>query len=48
VGDTGIIYDGISLDDSLDRHYVTAAATLMPWLMALASGLGWVWWKQRR
>jgi len=48
VGDTGIIYDGISLDDSLDRHYVTAAATLVPWLMALVSGLGWAWWKQRR
>lgn len=48
VGDTGIIYDAISLDDSLDRHYVTAAATLMPWLMALVSGLGWAWWKQRR
>lgn len=48
VGEKGIIYDGISLDDSLDRHYIIAAVTLMPWLMALVSGLGWAWWKQRR
>ena len=48
VGEQGIIYDGISLDDSLDRHYLTAAATLTPWLMAAVSGLGWAWWKKRR
>ncbi len=48
VGGQGIIYDGISLDDSLDRHYLTAATTLMPWLMAVVSGLGWVWWKKHR
>lgn len=48
VGDKGIVYDGISLEDSLDRHYVMAMAALTPWLMALAGGLGWAWWKKRR
>lgn len=48
VGEKGIIYDGISLDDSLDRHYVTAAMTLAPWFMAVAAGLGWSWFRKRR
>jgi nickel transport protein len=48
VGEQGIIYDAISLDDSLDRHNIIAAATLTPWLMAVASGLGWAWWKKPR
>lgn len=48
VGERGIIYDGISLDDSLDRHYVTAAMTLAPWFMAVTAGLGWNWFRKSR
>lgn len=48
VGEQGIIYDAISLDNRLDRHYIIASATLMPWGMAILSGLGWAWWKKRR
>lgn len=48
VGDKGIIYDGISLEDTLDRHYLVAASALGPWLMAIGAGLGWAWFRQRR
>jgi nickel transport protein len=46
VGDQGIIYDGISLEETLDRHYLAAASTVIPWLMAVGAGLGWTWLKR--
>ncbi|NJL49823.1 MAG: hypothetical protein HC929_23450 [Leptolyngbyaceae cyanobacterium SM2_5_2] len=48
VGDTGIIYDGIVLDSTQDQHYVAAASTFGPLAMAVAAGLGWALFKQRR
>jgi nickel transport protein len=48
VGEKGIIYDAISLDGSQDRHYLAAASTLGPWVMAVAAGLGWMVLKKRR
>jgi nickel transport protein len=48
VGEKGIIYDGISLDGSQDRHYLAAASALGPWVMAVIAGLGWMVLKKRR
>ncbi len=47
VGDKGVIYDGIVLDSTHDRHYVAAAASLGPLVMAAAAGLGWAAVKRR-
>lgn len=48
VGEKGIIYDAISFDGGLDRHYMTAAVSLTPWFMAVAAGLGWNLFRKRR